>query len=552
MCGILAVIDPSDPLADRASILENRRLLRHRGPDWSGVWTGTHAILAHERLAVVDPESGEQPLVHEELALAANGEIYNHEALRKAGHPYRTASDCEVILSLYQDHGAELVHQLDGQWAFVLVDDETGDFLVARDPIGVVPLYVGTGADGSMWFASEMKALADVCTSWKTFPPGHVMTREGLKRWYEPTWFDEDHLPSEPLDSARLRAALEDAVVKRLMSDVPWGVLLSGGLDSSLVSAITAAHAARRVEDGERTEAWWPRLHSFSIGLEGSPDLAAAAKVAEHLGTVHHPITYTVEDGIDALSDVIWHLETYDVTSIRASTPMYLMARKIRAMGIKMVLSGEGADEIFGGYLYFHKAPSAADFHVECVQKLKTLHLYDCLRANKAMMAWGVETRVPFLDKGFLAEALGFDPTAKMSTTHPEGARMEKHLLRAAFDDEAALLPESVLWRQKEQFSDGVGYSWIDSLKAHAEAGVSDAQMEGAAERFPHNPPATKEAYFYREIFDRHFPQPCSARTVPGGKSIACSTPTAILWDEAFENMADPSGRAVGVHVDSY
>ncbi|HJN74879.1 MAG TPA: asparagine synthase B [Myxococcota bacterium] len=551
MCGILAVIDPADPLADRASILEHRRLLRHRGPDWSGVWTGARAVLAHERLAIVDPESGEQPLTHGELALAANGEIYNHAALRKAGHPYKTGSDCEVILSLYEDEGAELVHRLDGQWAFVLVDDATGDFVAARDPIGVVPLYVGTGRDGATWFASEMKALAGVCTSWKVFPPGHVMTREGLRRWYEPEWF-ADEVPTRPLDPARLRAALEDAVVKRLMSDVPWGVLLSGGLDSSLVSAITAVHAARRVEDDEQSAAWWPRLHSFSIGLEGSPDLAAAAKVAEHLGTVHHPFTYTIADGIDALSDVIWHLETYDVTSIRASTPMYLMARKIRAMGIKMVLSGEGADEIFGGYLYFHKAPDAAELHHECVRKLQTLHLYDCLRANKSMMAWGVETRVPFLDKGFLAETLSFDPTAKMSTTHPDGPRMEKHLLRAAFDDEVALLPDEVLWRQKEQFSDGVGYGWIDSLKAHSEAQVSDTQLAEAAERFPYNPPANKEAYCYRQIFDRHFPQACSARTVPGGPSIACSTPVAIQWDEAFSKMADPSGRAVGVHVDSY
>lgn len=551
MCGILAVVDSTDPLSARASVLENRRLLRHRGPDWSGVWTGTRAVLAHERLAIVDPHSGEQPLTHGRLALAANGEIYNHRQLRKSGHPYQTGSDCEVLLSLYEDHGADLVHLLDGQWAFVLVDDETGDFVAARDPIGVVPLYVGTAPDGSTWFASEMKALAGVCTSWRVFPPGHVMTRDGLRRWYEPGWFSEE-VPTRPLDPARLRTALESAVVKRLMSDVPWGVLLSGGLDSSLVSAITAVHAARRVEDEERSEAWWPRLHSFSIGLEGSPDLAAAAKVAEHLGTVHHAFTYTIEDGIDALSDVIWHLETYDVTSIRASTPMYLMARKIRAMGIKMVLSGEGADEIFGGYLYFHKAPSAADFHHECVRKLQSLHLYDCLRANKAMMAWGVETRVPFLDKAFLAEALSFDPTAKMSTTHPEGPRMEKHLLRAAFDDEEPLLPESVLWRQKEQFSDGVGYGWIDSLKAHAEQQVSDQQLAEAAERFPHNPPATKEAYFYREIFDRHFPQACSAVTVPGGPSIACSTAVAIEWDEAFAKMADPSGRAVGVHVDSY
>jgi len=551
MCGILVVIDPADPAAARSEILQHRRLLRHRGPDWSGVWTGRNAVLAHERLAIVDPESGEQPLTHGDLALAANGEIYNHEALREPGHPYKTGSDCEVILSLYARHGADCVAMLDGQFGFALVDDSTGDFLVARDPIGIVPLYVGQGTDGSIWVASEMKALAPVCTSWRVFPPGHLMTREGLRRWYEPEWF-ADSVPSRPADPARLRESFEAAVVKRLISDVPWGVLLSGGLDSSLVSAIVARHAARRVEDGERSEAWWPRLHSFSIGLEGSPDLAAAAQVAEHLGTVHHPFTYTVEDGIDALSDVIWHLETYDVTSIRASTPMYLMARKIRAMGIKMVLSGEGADEIFGGYLYFHKAPDAAEFHHETVRKLQGLHAYDCLRANKAMMAWGVETRVPFLDAAFLDEAMTIDPTAKMSTTHPDGPRIEKHLMRSAFDDADALLPAEVLWRQKEQFSDGVGYSWIDSLKAHAERSVTDEQLAEAADRFPHNPPPSKEAYLYREIFDRHFPAACAARTVPGGKSIACSTPVAIAWDEAFAGMADPSGRAVGVHQDSY
>ena len=551
MCGILVVIDPADPAAARSEILQHRRLLRHRGPDWSGVWAGRNAVLAHERLAIVDPDSGEQPLTHGDLVLAANGEIYNHDALRDPNHPYRTGSDCEVILSLYREHGEACVSMLDGQFAFVLVDDSTGDFLVARDPIGVVPLYVGLGKDGSTWFASEMKALAPVCTSWKVFPPGHSMTRDGLQRWFEPEWF-ADRVPTRPADPARLRAAFEAAVVKRLMSDVPWGVLLSGGLDSSLVSALVARHAARRVEDGERSEAWWPRLHSFSIGLEGSPDLAAAAKVAEHLGTVHHPMVYTVEDGIDALSDVIWHLETYDVTSIRASTPMYLMARKIRAMGIKMVLSGEGADEVFGGYLYFHKAPSAAEFHHETVRKLQSLHLYDCLRANKAMMAWGVETRVPFLDRPFLHEAMTLDPTAKMSTTHPAGPRMEKHLLRAAFDDADPLLPAEVLWRQKEQFSDGVGYSWIDSLKAHAGRAITDEQMAEATDRFPYNPPSSKEAYLYREMFDRHFPAPCASRTVPGGKSIACSTPVAIEWDAAFAQMADPSGRAVGVHVDSY
>jgi len=513
------------------------------------------AILAHERLGIVDPESGHQPLLGGDRALAVNGEIYNHTALRASfgDYPFTTHSDCEVILPLYEAKGDDCVHDLDGVFAFVLSDARTGDFLVARDPMGVVPLYYGTGRDGGLWFASELKAIADLCEQFHVFPPGHLWSQATGKpvRWYRPDWFGPE-VPVAPLELSALRAAFEEAVVKRMMSDVPWGVLLSGGLDSSLVASVAARHAARRVEDG--STAWWPRVHSFCIGLEGSPDLAAAQEVADFLGTAHHAFTFTIQDGLDALSEVIRHLETYDVTTIRASTPMYLMTRKIKALGIKMVLSGEGADEIFGGYLYFHKAPDAAAFHRENVDKLKTLHLYDCLRANKSTMAWGVEVRVPFLDRDFLDFALGFDPTHKLSGTHPDGARIEKHILRAAFDDhDDPWLPASVLWRQKEQFSDGVGYGWIDALKDHAETVVTDAMLERAQLRFPYNPPPTKEAYMYRALFQEHYPQASAIESVPGGPSIACSTPTAIAWDEAFANMADPSGRAVaGVHNDAY
>jgi len=559
MCGIVAVLGatPRDDL--RRLVLQQARKLRHRGPDWSGLHEADGALLAHERLAIVDPVSGGQPLLSPDgaVALTVNGEIYNHHALR-AEHPdyaFATGSDCEVILPLWQAVGPDAVHRLDGVFAFVLHDASTGRWMAARDPIGVVPLYWGRDADGGLWFASELKALHDVCERFDVFPPGHVWTDadDGPRRWYEPDWFAPE-VPARPGDGDRLRAAFETAVVKRLMSDVPWGVLLSGGLDSSLVSSVAARHAHFRVEDDEQSEAWWPRLHSFSVGLTGSPDLAAAAKVAEFLGTVHHGFEFTIEEGLDALPDVIEHIETFDVTSIRASTPMYLMARRIKAMGVKMVLSGEGADEMFAGYLYFHKAPDGAELHRESVRKLQTLHLYDCLRANKAMSAFGVEVRTPFLDKDFLAEAMTVDPTVKLSGTHPDGRRMEKHYLRSAFDDaEEPWLPQEILWRQKEQFSDGVGYGWIDALRDYAARRVSDDQLAGAATRWPEAPPATKEAYLYRSIFEDRFPHPSAAATVPGGKSIACSTPAAIAWDEAFANAADPSGRAVaGVHDDAW
>ena len=558
MCGILAVTN-TDNAADkelRKRVLTLSRRLRHRGPDWSGLEVQPRALLAHERLGIVDPESGQQPLLDPtgNVALVVNGEIYNHKAIRARypDYPFKTGSDCEVILPLWEDLGPELVHELDGMFAFVLCDARTGAVFAARDHMGIVPLYIGYGRDGATWFASEMKALKDDCERFEVFEPGLRYVDGDLQRWFEPEWHS-DRVPTAPLDVGKLKQAFEDAVVKRMMSDVPWGVLLSGGLDSSLVASIAARHAARRVEDDGESEAWWPRLHSFSIGLVGSPDVAAARKVADLLGTAHHEYTFTVQEGLDALPEVIWHLETFDVTTIRASTPMYLMARKIRALGVKMVLSGEGADEIFGGYLYFHKAPDAAEFHHENVRKLKSLHLYDCLRANKSASAWGVETRVPFLDKAFLEIALSFDPTEKMASTHPDGPRIEKHVLRAAFDTpDNPYLPDEILWRQKEQFSDGVGYGWIDSLKAHAEEEVTDQMMAQAPNRFPDNTPATKEAYLFRSIFEEHFPQPSARATVPGGPSIACSTPTAIAWDESFAQMADPSGRAVGVHDDAY
>jgi len=560
MCGILAVLDvdtTSDP-GLRARVVERARSLRHRGPDWSGVHVQPHAVLAHERLGIVDPESGHQPLLDPsgQVALAVNGEIYNHRALRAelADYGFSSASDCEVILPLYFAHGEDCVQHLDGMFAFVLSDARDGSFIAARDHMGIVPLYYGRDASGALWFASEMKAIATLPVDFEIFPPGHIYSsKTGLTQWFEPEWHSEN-VPTAPLDLADLRNAFEAAVVKRMMTDVPWGVLLSGGLDSSLVASVAAKHAKTRMEDDGQSPAWWPRLHTFCIGLEGSPDLVAAQKVADFLGTVHHAFTFTLDDGLDALAEVVRHLETYDVTTIRASTPMYLMSRKIRALGIKMVLSGEGADEIFGGYLYFHKAPDAAEFHHENVRKLKTLHYYDCLRANKSTMSWGVEARVPFLDKAFMEFALSFDPTEKMAGTHPDGPRIEKHVLRAAFDDpDNPWLPESVLWRQKEQFSDGVGYGWIDALRDHAASLVSDDEMAACGERFPHNPPATKEAYLYRGIFESHYPQDAAALTVPGGPSIACSTPTAISWDASFKDAADPSGRAIaGVHKDAY
>lgn len=556
MCSILGLFDLRPgadlrPLRPLALSLSARQ--RHRGPDWSGVHAEPRAILVHERLAIVDPTGGSQPLrsADGELALAVNGEIYNHRELeQQLQRPYQfqTKSDCEVVNALYREglEPAELLGRLNGIFAFALWDGARGRYLIARDPIGVCPLYWGHDADGRLWVASEMKALARLCDDVAPFPPGHYYDSEtgAAVKYYQRPWRDYDAVRGVEVGKQELREAFERAVHRQMMSDVPYGVLLSGGLDSSLVAACAARFARRRIEEDDQSEAWWPRLHSFAIGLEGSPDLAAAEVAAQALGTVHHGFTYTFEEGLDALPDVIAHIETYDVTTIRASTPMFLLARRIKAMGVKMVLSGEGSDEIFGGYLYFHKAPNAREFHEELVRKLDALHSYDCLRANKSMMAWGVEPRVPFLDVEFLEVAMRMDAQAKM--VDKAAGRIEKSILREAFE---GYLPESILWRQKEQFSDGVGYGWIDGLKAHAEAHVSDRELAAAAVRFPINTPLTKEAYYYRGLFERHFPGDACANTVPGGKSIACSSPAAIAWDAAFANAADPSGRAVaGVH----
>jgi len=550
MCGFFCVFDPAGSVEQlRPLALRQARLLRHRGPDWSGVYADAHAILAHERLSIVDVVHGAQPLLSDDetQVLAVNGEIYNHRELRRGfpEYPFRTDSDCEVILPLYRSaQPPDFLNRLGGMFAFALWDKARRDFLIARDPIGIIPLYLGRDAEGRLYVASELKALAGVCVSVEEFPPGSYLTKamSAPEPYYRPDWREFEDVERGSSDPADVRTALERAVHSHLMTDVPYGVLLSGGLDSSLIAAITARFASKRIEDDDRSEAWWPRLHTFSIGLEGSPDLAAARTVADFLGTAHHEFHFTVQEGLDALSDVIYHIETYDVTTIRASTPMYLLARRIRAMGIKMVLSGEGADEIFGGYLYFHMAPNDREFHEELVRKLDSLHSYDCLRANKSTAAWGVEARVPFLDRDFLDVAMNIAPDAK----RPFDGRIEKHILREAGRD---LLPDSILWRQKEQFSDGVGYNWIDSLKAHAESQVSDAQMAMAAQRFPINPPASKEAFFYRVLFDRHYPGDQAARLVPGGPSIACSTPTAYRWSQQFAGNADPSGRAIaGIH----
>lgn len=558
MCGIAGIFRIKSHTPElRQKVLKMAKRIRHRGPDWSGIFESPTAIIAHERLSIVDPESGGQPLFSPDgrQVLAVNGEIYNHRELRAryAGYPFSTGSDCEVILPLYREKGVEFLEDLSGIFAFALYDSATDDFLIARDPIGVIPLYIGYDSDGKVYVASELKALEGFCERYEPFPPGHYyLGSEGkLRRWYRRDWENFDSLtpasPSEGAEApAKLRAALEDAVRRQLMSDVPYGVLLSGGLDSSVISAIARKFAPRRIENDGSTDAWWPRLHSFAVGLKGAPDLAKAREVAEHIGTVHHEINYTIQEGLDAIRDVIYYIETYDVTTVRASTPMYLLARVIKSMGIKMVLSGEGADEIFGGYLYFHKAPSPREFHEETVRKLSKLHLYDCLRANKSLSAWGVEGRVPFLDKEFLDVAMTLDPALKMCP----GAEIEKRILREAFAD---MLPASVAWRQKEQFSDGVGYSWIDSLKEIAEASVTDGQMARAAERFPVNPPLNKEEYCYRAIFEEHFPSESAARCVPSVPSVACSTAEALAWDESFRGINDPSGRAVaGVHEQAY
>lgn len=554
MCGIVSIFNIQEQTPElRQKALRMSQKIRHRGPDWSGIYTGGSAILCHERLSIVDPESGKQPLFSSDKkqVLAVNGEIYNHQDIRRryAGkYQFQTGSDCEVILVLYRDKGIDFLEDLSGIFAFALYDAERDEFLIARDPIGVIPLYIGYDDDGKVYVASELKALEGQCDRYEPFLPGHYYwSREpGMKRYYKRDWFSYDAVKDNAASVTDIHDALEAAVKRQLMSDVPYGVLLSGGLDSSVISAIAEKFSERRIEDDDKERAWWPRLHSFAVGLKGAPDLAKAKLVADYIGTVHHEINYTIQEGLDAIRDVIYFIETYDVTTVRASTPMYLLARVIKSMGIKMVLSGEGADEIFGGYLYFHKAPSPKAFHEETVRKLSKLYMYDCLRANKSLSAWGVEGRVPFLDKEFLDVAMRTNPEAKMCP----GKTIEKRIVREAF---ANMLPDEVAWRQKEQFSDGVGYSWIDTLKKITSDQVSDEQMAHAAERFPINPPRNKEEYYYRSIFAEHFPSDSAARSVPSVPSVACSTAEALAWDEAFKNMNDPSGRAVaGVHEEAY
>ncbi len=558
MCGFVSIFNiaqgRSAEMREKALIMSSK--IRHRGPDWSGVYSSEKCVLAHERLAIVDPLSGGQPLysTDRKQVLAVNGEIYNHQQIRQQmadTYAFQTGSDCEVILALYKEKGINFLEDLNGIFAFALYDEERDEFLIARDPIGVIPLYIGFDADGTVYAASELKALEGFCDRYEPFLPGHYYSsREGrMQRWWTRDWFEYEAVKDRGADSAALGDALKAAVKRQLMSDVPYGVLLSGGsggLDSSVISAIANMYSAKRIETGDKADAWWPRLHSFAVGIKGSPDLAKARVMAEHLGTVHHEVNYTVQEGLDAIRDVIYHIETYDVTTVRASTPMYLLARVIKSMGIKMVLSGEGADEIFGGYLYFHKAPDARAFHDETVRKLGKLYLYDCLRANKSLAAWGVEGRVPFLDKEFLDVAMRVNPQAKMCP----GKEIEKRIVREAFTD---MLPESIAWRQKEQFSDGVGYSWIDSLKALTAAAVTDEQMAHAAERFPINPPMNKEEYYYRSIFSELFPSDSAAASVPHEASVACSTAIALEWDAAWKKLNDPSGRAVkDVHECGY
>ena len=582
MCGIVAILNVKEQSQElRQKALKMSQKIRHRGPDWSGIYCGGSAILAHERLSIVDPESGGQPLYSPDRkqVLAVNGEIYNHQEIRRryAGqYEFQTGSDCEVILALYRSltptpspngEGSSYTHeqicsmleQLNGIFAFALYDEERNEFLIARDPIGVIPLYIGYDSDGTVYVASELKALEGQCERYEPFLPGYYYWSKepGMKRYYKRDWFDYEAVKDNPASVSAIHDALTAAVKRQLMSDVPYGVLLSGGLDSSVISAIAEKFSEHRIEDDSKTKAYWPRLHSFAVGLKGAPDLAKAKMVADHIGTVHHEINYTIQEGLDAIRDVIYFIETYDVTTVRASTPMYLLARVIKSMGIKMVLSGEGADEIFGGYLYFHKAPTAKDFHEETVRKLGKLYLYDCLRANKSLSAWGVEGRVPFLDKEFLDVAMRTNPEAKMCGLTPDPSPkgegsfiIEKRIVREAFAD---MLPAEVAWRQKEQFSDGVGYSWIDTLKQITSEAVTDEQMAHAAERFPINPPKNKEEYYYRSIFAEHFPSDSAARSVPSEASVACSTAIALEWDAAFKGMNDPSGRAVkGVHESAY
>lgn len=554
MCGIVGVFDiKEDQTVLRKQVLKMAKKIRHRGPDWSGIYCDNHVVLAHERLAIVDPKSGSQPLISQDgnIILAVNGEIYNHKELREAlssEFSFQTESDCEVLIALYLEKGVDFIKELNGIFAFTLYDKRDHSYLIVRDHMGIIPLYHGWDEQGQYYVGSELKALEGVCKKIESFPPGHYYSskEEVVKAWYTKEWELYENVKDNTTSIDQIRKGLEEAVHRQLMSDVPYGVLLSGGLDSSVISAIVKKYADKRVESGGKTGAWWPQLHSFSVGLEGSPDLKYAQIVAEHIGTVHHEIHFSIQEGLDAVRDVIYHLETYDVTTIRAATPMYLLSRVIKSMGIKMVLSGEGADELFGGYLYFHKAPSPKAFHEETVSKLDKLHLYDCNRANKALAAWGVEGRVPFLDKKFIEVAMNVNPADKMIT----GEKMEKWVLRKAFED---YLPESVVWRQKEQFSDGVGYSWIDSLKELVERSVPDELMDAKQFRFVVNPPQNKEEYYYRSIFEEHFPSEAASMTVPSLASVACSTPAALEWDESFKNMNEPSGRAVAqVHAQSY
>ncbi len=554
MCGIVCAFDLKDTSDSiRPNILKMVKKVRHRGPDWSGVYSSKNAVMAHERLAIVDPTSGKQPILSDDnsKAIAVNGEIYNHLELRDnfaKDYKFRTDSDCEIILALYKKNKYDFLNQLNGIFAFALYDTDNDTYFIARDHMGIIPLYIGWDEKGTLYVASELKSLEGVCSKIELFPPGHYLesNKEDYVKWYNPEWVKFNNVSDATTSISELHDSLSSAVKRQLMSDVPYGVLLSGGLDSSITSALAKRFSSKRIESGDTQDAWWPQLHSFSVGLEGSPDLKAAKVVSDHIGTIHHEIIFTIQEGIDALRDVIYHLETYDITTVRASTPMYLMARAIKSLGIKMVLSGEGADELFGGYLYFHKAPSAEEFHNETVRKLNKLHQYDCLRANKALAAWGIEGRVPFLDKEFIEVAMNINPKDKMINKD----RIEKWVIRKAFEE---YLPDEVLWRQKEQFSDGVGYSWIDSLKDLVSKEITDEQMESASKKYPINPPQNKEEYYYRRIFEEHFPSDAAAKSVPSVPSVACSSPEALKWDESFQNQNDPSGRAISnVHKKSY
>ena len=554
MCGIVCAFNiKSNSDKVRSNVLKMAKKVRHRGPDWSGIYSDQKAVLAHERLAIVDPTSGKQPIISDDglKVIAVNGEIYNHIELKEKYTPnynFKTESDCEVILALYQKKGINFLNDLNGIFAFALYDSSSDKYIIARDHIGIIPLYIGWDKENIFYVSSELKSLEGTCNKIELFPPGHYLESSSgdLTKWYIPGWISYDNVKDSETKINLIHDSLSAAVKRQLMSDVPYGVLLSGGLDSSITSALAKKFASKRIESNDRQDAWWPQLHSFSVGLEGAPDLKAAKIVADHIGTVHHEINFTIQEGIDAIRDVIYHLETYDVTTVRASTPMYLMARSIKSLGIKMVLSGEGADELFGGYLYFHKAPNADEFHQETVRKLDKLHQYDCLRANKSLAAWGIEGRVPFLDKEFIDIAMGINPEDKMI----KNGRIEKWVLREAFKE---YLPDSVLWRQKEQFSDGVGYSWIDSLKELVSKEVSDSDFKNASNTFPINTPQNKEEFYYRSIFKEHFPSDAAAKSVPSVPSVACSTPQALEWDEAFKNMNDPSGRSISnIHNESY